>query len=545
MKSIAKYIFLDFALSVVFLMIFAGCYKKDFSELKLANATPEYLYPLVDAELSLKDIIDPSKKKLNILEDADGFYTFVYYQDLIDQYITDLLKIKNINLSQSVSLTSTEVTGLPVSKTISHNFSNSFTLVASNGEQLKHVQIKSGSIPLNLSSTFRHNVQLAITFPYIKKNNVALTKTVSLNYTGSSPVTVVDSLDLSGCTIDLSENGAKVNTISYDAVLKVTYISGNAITAAQKITLSTGIRNIAYSYADGYIGKYSVTIPYDSVAIDIFGNAYAGNVFFTDPKVRVIIGNSIGAESTVKINQLVSSSNITGKTVITGSQINTNIPILYPTEAELGQTKTTTIQLDKTNSNVQTVFNPAPDKIFYQMSAVLNPSGVASNYITDQSKLSIRGEVEIPMEGKVTKFVLLDTIPDLTFPSGDITGNGNEVTIISAAFNIGMVNGFPLNSNVQMYFIDDQGKIIDSLFSTPHLIPAAAVDGNGKVTASNSVLIKEVFDEQRYKRVTSAKKAVLYAFFNTAMNGTVPVKIYSSYKIKSNISIDVKANVSF
>jgi hypothetical protein len=545
LKPKAKYIFLDFVLLTVFLMVFTGCYKKDFSELKLANASPEYLYPLIDAELSLKDIIDPSKKKLNILEDADGFYTFVYYQDLVDQYITDLLKIKDISLSQSAALTSTEVSGLPVSKNISHNFSNSFTLVASNAEQLKHVQIKSGSIPFNVSSTFKHNVQLTVAFPYIKKNNVAVTKTVSLNYTGGSTVNVVDSIDLSGCTIDLSENGTKVNTISYDAVLKVAYITGNSITAAQKITFSTGIKNIAYSYADGYIGKYSVTIPYDSVAIDIFSNAYAGNVFFTDPKVRALISNSIGAESTVKINQLVSSSNITGTTVITGSQINTSIPVLYPSQAELGQIKTTTIQLDKTNSNVQTVFNPAPDKIFYQMSAILNPSGVASNYVTDQSKLSIRGEVEIPMEGKVTKFVLLDTIPDLTFPSGDITGNGNDVTVISAAFNIGMVNGFPLNSNVQMYFIDDQNNIIDSLFSTPHLIPAASVDGDGKVISSNSVLIKEVFDEQRYRRVTSAKKAVLYAFFNTAMNGAVPVKIYSSYKIKSNISIDVKANVSF
>jgi hypothetical protein len=77
------------------------------------------------------------------------------------------------------------------------------------------------------------------------------------------------------------------------------------------------------------------------------------------------------------------------------------------------------------------------------------------------------------------------------------------------------------------------------------MITSGSVDAAGKVIAPSDVFIQEVYDEARYNRITLSKKAVLYAFFSTANNGTTPVKIYSSYKLKSNISIDVKTNVSF
>lgn len=525
------------------MLITVSCYKKDFDKLKLSDANPEYIYPLIDAELTMKDIVDPNKKQLNILEDFDGFYTFIYYQDLFEQFITDLLKIADLSTTQSVSLTSGEVSTLSGTGSVTRNFSKSVTLATTNGQRLKTIVVKSGSLPLTISSTFRHNVQVVVTFPYIKKNAVPLTQTINLNYTGTSPIASTNSINLTGYTIDCSENNSKVNTLSYTATLKVAYISGNPINTAHKIDLTTGIQNIAYSYVDGYIGQYALAVPPDSVSINIFDNAYLGNIYFSDPKVRTIITNSIGAESTVKINKLITQSNISGSTDITGAIINTNIPILYPSLAEVGQSRSTTIQLDKSNSNAQTVFNPAPNKVIYQLSGIINPSGVAENFVTDNSSIKIRGEVEIPMEGKITKFVLLDTLNGIEFP--DLSVGGNNVKVQRAGFNIALSNGFPMNINIQMYFMDDANTIIDSLFKSPHLISSASIDASGSVTSPKSIFIQEVFNEARYSRITNSTKAVLYGYFSTANNGTVPVKIYSSYKLKSNISIDVKANVSF
>jgi hypothetical protein len=67
--------FFKIILFILLATTFFSCYKKDFDKIKLANAQPEYLFPLVDADLSLKDIVDPNKKQLNITESSDGFYT--------------------------------------------------------------------------------------------------------------------------------------------------------------------------------------------------------------------------------------------------------------------------------------------------------------------------------------------------------------------------------------------------------------------------------------------------------------------------------------
>ena len=528
-------------------LILSGCYKKEFGKLTLANAQPEYLYPLLDAQLNLGDIVDPNKKKLYITADSTGFYTFTYYNNLFQQYITDLLKIGDLSINQSVSLTAPEVASLPVSGSVTQNFNNSFNLATTNGEQLKTITLKSGSIPFNISSTFKQNIQITVTFPYITKNSIPLSKVITMNYGGSVPLVSNNTIDLTGYTIDLSQNNSTVNTISYAASLKVNYIAGNPINTAQKITISTGLSGLQYSYAAGYIGKYTITIPQDTVAINLFDNAYAGNIFFTNPVVEAIITNSVGAPSQVKINTLTAFSNINGTTSITGTVINTNIPIAYPATQQSAAMQTI-IKLDNTNSNVQTIFNPAPNKIIYQMTGTVNPAGNsgALDFVTDSSKIAVEGEVQIPMEGKVTKFVLLDTIKGMTYPSLAISGN-QQVTIQKAGFNINLQNGFPMDAILQMYFLDKNNVVIDSLFAAgPQLIASGQIDVNGKVISPTNTLMKELFAQQRYTNITTkSTTAVLYAFFRTANNGTVPVKIYSSYKIKANIGIDVQANVSF
>ncbi|WP_299251440.1 hypothetical protein [uncultured Cytophaga sp.] len=530
-------------LFIFFGTLFFSCYKKDFDKIKLANAHPEYLLPLVNADLSLKDIVDPNKKQLNITEAADGFYTFIYYQDLFEQFIVDLLKVDDVNITESISLSTGEVASLPGAGTISHDFSNTSTLNTTNGEKLKTIKIKSGNIPLILNSTFKHDIQIEITFPYIKKNGNVLVQTVTMLYQGSVPLQSTTAIDLSGYTVDCSENNTQVNSLSYTGKLRVTYKSGNAVSTAQKIDLTTGLNSIMYSYVDGYIGKYDLVVPEDSVGIDIFDNAYLGSIFFTDPKVRTIITNSIGAPAIVNINKLTTQSKISGTTDITGSIINTDIPIMYPSLAEVGQSKSTTIQLDKTNSNVQTVFNPAPNKVIYQLSGSINPDGETDNFVTDKSSIKLRGEVEIPMEGKITKFVLLDTVKGISFP--DMALGSKTVTIVSGGFNISLSNGFPMNTNIQMYFLNDQNIVVDSLFKTPHFIPSGSIDAAGKVTSPSTIFIKELFDADRYKKITTSTNALLVAQFSTANGGTTPVRIYSSYKIKANIGLDIKADVSF
>lgn len=528
----------------LFFLFLSGCYKRNFENLRLADANPTVLYPLVDASLTLKDIVDPIKSKLYIQEDVDGFYTFVYYDEVYEKKMSDLLVIPNVNQSRNISLTGGEVASLPTSGTISKTSTGLIILPLSNGAELHEMIAKSGSINFSLSSTFRHNVSAIITFPSLTKGGVALTRTVNLNYNTTVPVAQQVNIDLTDYRMDLTNGGASFNRIPYTINFTVTYKAGSPVNTSQQLTVVSSVADVLYRYAEGFLGVYNMSIPLDTVNIDIFDNAFAGNIFFEDPKVRVIIKNSIGAPSELKINTLSTKSRISGVSPITGSVINTDIAIAFPTLAQIGQTLATTIQLDRNSSNVQSVFNPAPSEVYYALSGSINPSGKTINYITDSSSIKIIAEAEIPMEGRIVNFVLLDSVSGLTFPALDF--NDGQVKLNDVLANFEVTNGFPMTAYVQMYFYDDVDVVVDSLFKAgPAEVQAPSLNTSGRVQEPIVYMFREYMDSGRYLNISSTTRAIIVIRFKTPNNGTTPVKIYSDYRFKTRLGVKVNANVSF
>jgi hypothetical protein len=528
----------------LFFIFLTGCYKRNFENLRLADANPTVLYPLLDASLTLKDMVDPIKSKLYIQEDADGFYTFVYYDEVYENKISDLLIIPDVTQSRNINLTGGEVTSLPTSGTISKTATGTLVLPLSNGAELNEMIAKSGTINFSLSSTFRHDVRAVISFPTLTLNGTPLSRTIDLTYNSSVPVAQQLSVDLTDYLMDLTNGGASHNSIPYTIVFTVTYKSGSPVNTSQQLTVLSSLSNIQYRYAEGYIGMYDFSIPLDTVNIDIFDNAFAGNIFFEDPKIRVLVKNSIGAPSQVRINSLSTKSTISGVTTITSSVINTNIPIAFPSLAQIGQMMSTTIQLDKTNSNVQPVFNPAPSEVYYDLSGSINPSGKSINHITDSSTIKIIAEAEIPMEGRITNFVLLDSISGLTFPALDF--NDGQIKLNSVLANFEVTNGFPMTAYVQMYFYDDLDIVVDSLFQTgPAEIQAPSMNTSGRVQTPVTYMLREYMDTDRYLKISSTSRAIIIIQFKTPNSGITPVKIYSDYRLKTRLGVKVNANVSF
>lgn len=535
---------LQFLVLILFFSILSGCYKRDFDDLRLANAQPTLLYPLIDASLTLKDMVDPVKSKLNVLEDGDGFYTFVYYEDVYQQYVRDVLRISTINQSDVIRLTTGEVAGLPGNVTLNKTVSGTIVLPLTNGAELNEVLVKSAQLTLNLQSTFRHNIRATINFPTVQLNGVPLSRTIDLNFTGTVPINRTVTVDLANYLLDLTNGGASFNRIPYSISFRINYISGNAISTAQQLTVNSSLSAIQYQYAEGYIGSYNLSIPRDSVNIDIFDNAFAGNIFFEDPKVRVVIFNSIGAPARVRIPSLTAISSITGPVAITGTPINTNIPIAFPSLSNVGQVETTTIQLDKTNSNVQTVFNPAPRLVIYELVGAVNPTGKSVNHVTDTSSIRVRAEAEIPMEGRITNFVLLDTITGITYP--DLTLEQGKVTLKEVVANFQVTNGFPMRSFTQMYFITDNGTIVDSLFSAgPIEVPEPTLNASGRVVAPIVSLTQETMSQARYETIATTTRAVVVSRFRTPNNGATAIKIYSDYRFQTRLGTKVTADVAF
>jgi hypothetical protein len=108
-------------------------------------------------------------------------------------------------------------------------------------------------------------------------------------------------------------------------------------------------------------------------------------------------------------------------------------------------------------------------------------------------------------------------------------------------FKVISENGIPLDIGLQIYFADQNGIILDSLFTPAgDIIAAAPVD----VSSSLPVGVTEkitytTFDGARFDHIKTAKKLFMRGSFSTINNGTTNVKILSSQKVEVRMGMKI------
>jgi hypothetical protein len=145
--------------------------------------------------------------------------------------------------------------------------------------------------------------------------------------------------------------------------------------------------------------------------------------------------------------------------------------------------------------------------------------------------MNVQVEVELPMYGTASGFESRDTF-SIDFDSY-LGFNEVEFKVISE-------NGIPLDVGLQIYFADENGVVLDSLF-TPYgnILEAAPVDGEGLPTAISEKTTFTTFEGARFDKIKTAKKALLRASYSTVNNGETIVKILSTQEVKIRMGMKI------
>jgi hypothetical protein len=513
--------------SLVFLLS-AGCQKKEDLNIALPDWTPTEAVPFVNSNMTLRDFVDT--KEVNILEDPNGLYTFVYKDTMESPSAEDIIKIPNQSHNFAIGFNSTDIinnTPFTTGKTITKTTSTNFSVNLNYGANLKYIDLKGGVLPISFSSDFKHQMSLTLTFASLKKNGVPLVKTYSLNYAGTSPVTISDNIILDGYRIDLSNGGTATNRFDYSVSYTITS-NGNVISVADQVRINLALQSLKYSLLYGDIGQFPIS-PYNgSLSIDVFDRTIIGDIFFEDPKLKVTFDNSFGVPVSFSINKLeaVTTDDQVIPITHTGSM---NTDLNFPGNTEIGQSATTEIILDKGNSNIQDVLNPAPNKINYSVQTTIGASGSVDRFVTDKSKIKVYVDVEIPLDGRIKVYGLQDTVT-VDMPESEY--------VEKATLKLKTTNKFPVDIKLQIYFLDSDNTVLDSLISpNEYIATSGQLDANGKVASPSIKYTEIVFDKNRYDKIDGAKRIIIRGGLATTNNATVSVKFYSFYTFTTQISL--------
>lgn len=413
------------------------------------------------------------------------------------------------------------------------------------GPEFTSMKIRSGNLIIAAINTIEDSLKLHYTIPgAISSSGEAVDIFASAAPAPPGGSTqILKSFDLAGYTIDLTGfNHNKSNTF-YNTFTAGIDSSGKLIhlSLSDSVSVTYGLQNIVPEFVKGYLGQHSFTVGPAAAPFNLFNIVKQGSISLEKADMRFSIYNHMGVEGNIRVNSITGINSKSGQQInLTAPVIGQNIPLkrafLNP-----NSTGVTSILLDNQNSNIKALIENMPDQLQYQLDFSINPNGNTFNYqdfAYYDDVLQATMDLDIPISLQAQALTMLDTN---TFDLG--LNNEDFAPLQSATFTLYLENGFPIDAEVQVYFLDHSFNMIDSLFAGSQLIHAATLNpADCMVDQKVKSDLSADFDLSEISLINSAGYAVIKIILNTPTynpcNG--PIKIYSHYAINYKLAARLK-----
>jgi len=505
------------SLSVLLCSLVACSQFDNLEELDGAEYEAEFAVPLVETEFSLRDLLKNFEENASLTIDPDGVIRFKYSGDVLTKTSEEVFEeINRVLALVPIFLTSDRI-ALP--------------FASPDGLDIDRMELKGGKFTYALQNVHSQPVFVTLRIPEVQKDGVPLTITTSIPaYGGSGTPPSVGNL-FSPLLLE--------NYIIFPAANDSIYVEYTATDPmGNNVLLGTSsgvlIQDLKFSYAEGYLGNQLYEGGRDTIDIDFFDNWIRGDVYFDEPKITLNFENSFGIPTRSVVN-LFNVITVRQEVLPLESEfINSGVDFPYPGLDEVGQVKQSAFTFTKDNSNIATILGAGPVAVDYDVDAFTNPDMDTSirGFITDSSYYKVRVDVELPLFGRAFDFVVSDSFP-VDFSKYDV--------ISAAEFKLVADNYLPLSVDVQAYFRDENGVVLDSMLDNrQRVIAAAPTNAEGIATTFVQKITFANFDALRFDRIRFAKDIFLVTSFSTYNDGDRSVKVLADQAVKVRMGVKVK-----
>ena len=519
-------------------LLVQGCKKLEFDKIAQTAWNPNLAVPLAHAKFGVYDILAlQDSNDLVVIEPTTGAIALAYKGEIVSLDAQSIVQLPNQNEQASLSLADINMIAVPAfNGTVTTSHTETLAVDANAGVELHTILFKEGTMDLTLSTDLKHDITVVMTFPELQINGNPVSRTINLTYTGNTPQSGTASINLDNLLADFTVGNTTVNTFEVDMQVTVTG-TGENITGTESVDVNVNLHNLAFENVTGYFGQQNLGISNDTILLKIFQTAMDGYFELVNPKVKFIVENSFGFPARLNFSSLKTINMNTGQEYpLTGfpSVLNVNAPTV------MGQSATTSLELNTSNTaNLSTVISPVPKYFYIGAAAQSNPNGPspALNFIEDDSKFSVRTEIELPLEGLAYGFELRDTI-DFDFDE-DISA------VSSVMFRINVDNGFPVGFKTQLIFLDQGYHPLFNLFASPEdLVKPALVDNTGKVNQRTKKITDVSLSETQINLLSSSHYIIINGVAETldATAGQV-VKFYDFYNLGMKLGMQVQGKI--
>lgn len=501
------------------LMLFCFSCKRnayDFSRMNGIDAEGSWGIPLVNAELSIGDILSLADNPSFIQTGNDGTLEITYQLEkdslISSEQLLGILKDKVVSESKTLTISGSQFPHLPQTSFTLYNDTTTLDFPADEAI-LEYARIKSGLLTLHLIHDIPINFTVEVSSPQIKDGaNQNFHATYNINAYEDNQI----DLDLSGYT--LVPNAVN----KADIYLHLTAVSTGAdVPNNPVIQYSVLARKLVLEELRGRIKAFDMDLD-EGLDFDLsfLSSQLGGSITLYNPQVECLVQNTfpIGADLTVR-DASISGTGIPATSLLSSSPATIHMPANTQNFESIPLPLTSSLFLN-TNLN----------HLHFAGTAVLNPNGMNTPVltVTEHQTINLKIAITLPLKMKLDKITFHDTLDFGGTDIPDINGISNIV------FRFRIENQLPIGFDMQAYFYDSQThRVRDSLFTTPMAIPGCYA---GMPIPCEAFIAKD--DVAQIQRMLSCDKIILKAGVNTA-DHQVAIRSDQSLKVRLSAKFDV------
>ena len=258
-----------------------------------------------------------------------------------------------------------------------------------------------------------------------------------------------------------------------------------------------------------------------------------GSIYFANPTLKIIITNYWDIPAKFRLKDFYYYEEENSPAIpVTGPAI--SIWDTIPGPPNMGDSIIHEIVLDTASSNIDELLSAMPHHLSLGAEFETIPGAPYNLPAGSTNKVGI--EVSIPMDLRLSNIQFTDTL------DFDLGINTDSAKLTNLAINFAAENGFPIGMKTQVYFVDSNYVVLDSLFTDGRFDLQAAKVSNGQTSESVKSKVTMEFSDDRMDKILGAKYLIPNILFNsTDAQNNKNVKLYSTYQF--GIKLGSKADM--
>ena len=528
---------------IIFLLaggfLLTTCHKDNFDLDRLSNeieVQPELVAPLIYGTMTMSDITELFDTVEYIGEFEDGLIYLAYSDTLVSVSAEEDVDLPDLETTEFYLESDTDIPiMLPVPVDDTFFLARRSRLIdfqLQGDDRLDDILIKDGFVSVDLESTFLHEGILTVSSQQIRDQfGQPFSNTLYIDDpTGGFQTTVAVPSD-SFLLDPITRNDSNLIYFDFDLGL---INSGNPISPGEQCVVQAGLTDASFYSVFGFIDTRDLIDESGHMEIPLWAdNPDLASIVFADPRIEITTTNSFGIPFDVEFDSVIATGIDSSQVTLTLDDGNI-LKFLAPGMDQIGDTVTTNISINNTNSNIQEFLAAAPTSISYRVAGRTSTTNEdTTHFIIDESQLDFSLEFLLPLDFKSTGFALTDTM------DFGIAEDGIDTSMVkNAEVTVTTLNELPVELMLQVFLLDSNYVVVDSVFDdhTP-ILEASLVDSDGKLFEGVEETNTVEFPAEKLGKLEQVSYMRVRARLTTSNGGEPFVKIYSHYTLKFEISM--------